>query len=168
MMKRLFLLRHGKAGLGSTDFNRPLAPRGESDAFWLGQYLMKNDLWPDRVFCSSAARAQGTFNHLQQGVNRPLVAEYRDDLYLASPSLITKIIHRLSPDISSVMIIAHNPGLSELFQQLHQSPSQNKHSQKYPTCALAILDFKVQSWKDMKSNLGQLYRLVIPSDEKNN
>lgn len=167
-MKRLFLLRHAKAGFGTSDQNRPLSPRGKREALWLGDYLKKKDLLPDYIICSSANRTKETYSQLL-GENRDIShkvppANFRDDFYLASADHILHHIKSLEPTVKAVMIIGHNPGLSKLFQYLAHNPPQDSRSLKYPTCTLGILDFEIEDWSDLKTNTAQVIKMVIPSD----
>jgi len=163
-MRKLFLLRHAKADTGSRDQSRPLAPRGKRDAFWLGQYLKKAHILPDYILCSSATRARETLSQMQDGAETPFDAAFQDDLYLASPAYMMGQIQCLPPNIAAPMIIAHNPGLSMLFQDLAHTPPRDSRSLKYPTGMLALLDFDITGWSALKSHMGQIVKLIIPSD----
>src|SRR6185503_3983123 len=63
VMKRLFLLRHGKAqpADGSVeDFERTLLLSGMQDASAMARYLRKGDYKLDLILCSSSARTTQT------------------------------------------------------------------------------------------------------------
>lgn len=165
-MKRLFILRHAKAGTGPDDYDRPLAPRGNRDSFWLGQYLKKTRVLPDLVLCSSAVRARETLIQLQAGAATSFPTRLQDDLYLASAHYVIRRIHRLESDITAVMIIGHNPGLSRLFQLLSHNPPRDSRSLKYPTCALAVMDFDIDDWSGLNNHSGHVLEMIIPSDRR--
>ena len=61
-MPTLIVLRHAKAasGLGIPDIDRTLTDRGRRNATAAGAWLRANDLVPDRVLCSIAARTRET------------------------------------------------------------------------------------------------------------
>lgn len=163
-MKRLFLLRHAKAGPGPKDHSRPLAPRGNRDSFWLGQYIKKLPVLPDFVLCSSARRTTETLDRLQAGAALIFPARFRDDLYLASAQYIFHQIRAFGADITAPLIIGHNPGLARLFQDLTRDPPRDDRSLKFPTGTVAIMDFDIESWSALKSSTGQLLEMVIASD----
>ncbi len=173
-MKRLFLLRHAKAGFGLSDAERPLAARGRRDALWLGRHLAGADLLPEHIFCSAAARARESLDHLRQGMasanmesapmKRAPSSSLHDDLYLASARRMTALIRKADDRLASLMIIAHNPGLARLFRDLLNRPPAEGRSLKYPTCALGVIDFDVARWNAVESNTGQLYYWLVPSD----
>lgn len=159
-MKRLFLLRHAKAGFGPRDQTRPLSERGKRDAFWLGQYLKRENLLPGHILCSSAVRAQESLSRLLEGAEMVIPASFCEDLYLASADHMMNQLQNLAPDIKAPMIIGHNPGLCLLFQSLAG------RSLKYPTCMTTILDFDIDIWSDLKSNSGQLLDVILPADNQ--
>ncbi len=163
-MKRLFLLRHGKAGFGTNDMSRPLAPRGTHDILWLGKYLKEQKLLPDHILCSESARTQQTSAQLQKGAEIEISTSLQNNLYLASAETIAQNICRCEADLNAIMVIGHNPGLSILFQSLALKTPQNPRILKYPTGALAILDFDMDSWDQLQNKKGQLIKFIIPSD----
>ena len=163
-MKRLFLLRHAKAGYGPSDQTRPLNHRGKRDAFWLGQYLCERNLLPDHVLCSSAKRTMETYDRLQDGVDGLPPVYFQSDLYLATADHILRQLQNLDTDITAPMILCHNPGISQLFQQLVHRPPQDHRTLKYPTCCLGIIDFDIENWSELKNDTGKVFKVVIPSD----
>ena len=63
MRRELLVLRHAKSAWDTdaeTDFDRPLATRGERDRWRMADWLVRNDLCPDEVVASSAVRARDT------------------------------------------------------------------------------------------------------------
>ncbi|MCF6196091.1 MAG: histidine phosphatase family protein [Emcibacter sp.] len=163
-MKRLFLLRHAKAGFHPEDKSRPLAQRGIRDATWLGQYIKDTGLIPDYILCSSAVRARETGGYLLKNRKDKPQISFQDNLYLAPAGHLYDELKSLGPAINNVMIIGHNPGLSALFQNLATDPPTDSRSLKYPTCMVAILDFDILDWSQLKSCTGQVFDLIIPSD----
>ena len=167
-MKRLFLLRHAKAGFGTSDQIRPLSSRGRNDASWLGQYLKNSEVLPDHILCSSATRAVETQSQLLEGIETDIPTSFHDDLYLASGQHIAHQLQLLAPNINAPMIIAHNPGLAMLFQDLVCIAPNDDRSLKYPTCMVTVMDFDIDVWSELRSNTGQLFKMIVPSDEQKN
>lgn len=164
-MKRLFLLRHAMAGVASSDQARPLAPRGRQDAFWLGRTLKAADLLPDHILCSTATRARETLDHLLSGTETSPPTSFQGDLYLAPARHMTRMLQNLDTAITAPMIVGHNPGIAQLFQDLAHNPPQKGPSLKYPPCMVTIMDFDITDWSQLKSHTGQLFDLIIPSDK---
>lgn len=163
-MKRLFLLRHAKAGFATSDRARPLTKHGTKEALWLGQYLKAAHMMPDHILCSDAERTKETLSLLLEAGEIKIPAHIQDDLYLASAQLMSNQIQRLKSDINSAMIIGHNPGIAILFQQLASKSAIKKRHLKYPPCTLGILDFDMGDWADLNNDMGQMVEFIIPSD----
>ncbi len=167
-MKKLFLLRHGKAGIGANDKSRPLAPRGKQDIFRLGQYLKTSRMLPDHIFCSSALRTRESFDQIKAGAAISLPVDFCDDLYLADAEYMTRLIQKFDQKISAAMIIAHNPGLAQIFHNLSQDPSNEHHNLAFPTGTLAIIGFDIDDWSELKNDSGQILRVIMPVEMRKN
>jgi phosphohistidine phosphatase len=167
-VKTVFLLRHAKSSWDQSfleDFRRPLAPRGRKAAARLGRFMGKGGLIPDRVLCSSAVRATETWELVSEGLGGSVPTDFRDDLYHASPGTLVKLIRSLPDDEGSVLLIGHNPTFESLARQLAGSGDERairSLASKYPTGALAILDFRIQSWKELDAGEGDLRDFVRP------
>jgi phosphohistidine phosphatase len=171
-LKRLFLLRHAKAQPadgGTEDFDRTLMLSGMQDGAVMARYLRKNDYTVEKIFCSSSARTTQT----AELVLHELVAdiEYREALYLAEPAKIVAAVRAAPAGVSSLMVVGHNPGLEEVATLLAREPVRRKErarhealEEKFPTCALAILDFDVGRWRDVMQGTGRLVEFVRPKD----
>jgi phosphohistidine phosphatase len=171
-MKRLFLLRHAKAvpsESGIEDFDRTLMLSGMQDAGAMARYLHKSDYKADLILCSTAARTAQTGELVVQQLECEI--EYRDNLYLAEHSKLLAAIRGAPAAVSSLMMVGHNPGLEALAALLAREPVRRKErarhealEEKFPTCALAILDFDVGRWRDIAAGTGKLVEFVRPKD----
>ncbi len=171
-MKRLFLLRHAKAQPadgGTEDFDRTLMLSGMQDGAAMARHLRKNSLSVQLILCSASARTTQTVELLLH----ELVAEieYRDNLYLADAARIIAAVRGAPANVSSLMIVGHNPGLEICATQLAREPVRRRErtryealEEKFPTCALAILDFDVGRWRDVEPGTGKLVDFVRPKD----
>lgn len=67
MSKKLIIMRHAKSSWEheGTDKTRPLNERGRKSATALGEWLRSQNLHPDTILCSSAARTQETAARLK-------------------------------------------------------------------------------------------------------
>ena len=171
-MKRLFLLRHAKAvpaESGIEDFDRTLMLSGMQDAGAMARYLGKNDYAVELILSSSAARTAQTTELVVQQLDCEV--EYRDALYLADPAKIVAAIRGAPVSVSHLMMVGHNPGLEACAALLAREPVRRKErarhealEEKFPTCALAILDFDVGRWRDVAPGTGKLVDFVRPKD----
>lgn len=171
-MKRLFLLRHAKAvpsESGIEDFDRTLMLSGMQDAGAMARYLRKSDYTLDLILCSSAARTVQTAELLLQQL--PCDIEYRDNLYLAEPAKIVAAVRAAPANVSALMVVGHNPGLEATATSLAREPVRRKErvrrdvlEEKFPTAALAVLNFDVEKWRDIRPGEGKLADFVRPRD----
>ena len=171
-MKRLFLLRHAKAvpaEAGIEDFDRTLMLSGMQDAAAMARYLRRNDYAIDLILCSAAARTVQTAELLLHEI--ACEVEYRDNLYLAEPARILSAVRAAPAGVSALMVVGHNPGLEACASLLAREPVQRKErmrhealEEKFPTCALAILDFDTGRWRDVAQGAGRLVDFVRPKD----
>jgi phosphohistidine phosphatase len=159
--RRLILIRHAKAveeDVGG-DHARALSERGVADAAALGEWLKAQGLLPDMALCSTATRTRQTLAAL--GKNIPTMLS--DKLYLASPHDMLSQIQSTDDAITTLMVVAHNPGSHALLAQLVGSCATAADADrlllKFPTSACAVLEFAVGSWRDVVDESGQLNTL---------
>jgi len=171
-MKRLFLLRHAKAvpsESGIEDFDRTLMLSGMQDAGAMARYLRKSAYAPDLILCSASARTTQTAELVLHEIECEI--EYRDNLYLAEPPKILAAVRAAPASVSALMIVGHNPGMEACAALLAREPVRRKErarhealEEKFPTCALAVLDFDVGRWRDVMQGAGKLVEFVRPKD----
>lgn len=169
-VKTLFLLRHAKSSWDDpylSDSLRPLAPRGRKAAPRMGAYMAQKGFIPDRVLCSVARRAVETWDLVSEELKHTLEVEIREDLYHATPENILSTLQGLPPYLKSVLLVGHNPTFEELALSLSGKGPKAPMSEmrrKYPTGALAIIDFHVDRWTDVRRGSGHLRDFVRPRD----
>jgi len=173
-VKRLLLLRHAKAvpaAPGVEDHDRGLLPRGRQDALKVGRYLANEDLEPEVILASTSRRTAETTDLLTGELSGTRRIDYLEGLYLAEPEIMLSIV-RLAPDSTkSLMVVGHNPGLEHLATSLAREPVKRKErdrfeaiGEKFPTAALAVLEFDVMRWRDVAAGEGALKDFVRPRD----
>ncbi len=171
-MRRLLLLRHAKAvqDSGEGDHARALTERGRKDAARMGHAMDTRGYIPDLVVCSNAVRTAETWRLLSPELAKMPKVELTKALYLASQKNILAQIAGGADGIKTLMLIGHNPGIEECAIRLARKPVSKAENQKlanmrekFPTCALAVLDFNVASWSDAGSG-GILLEFLTPRD----
>jgi phosphohistidine phosphatase len=174
-MKRLLLLRHAKslADGTMTDKLRPLNARGRSDAPRMGIYMHHERYAPQLVLCSPARRTIETWELLGPELDAPMETRYPEALYLAASTGIQKLVRATADNVSALLVIGHNPGLEECAQALARHPASEQERElgatlqgKFPTCALAALEFDVSTWAELAPASGTLVDFVRPRDLK--
>ena len=166
-MKVLTLLRHAKSDWDDPiqrDFVRPLNPRGRRAGRTVGGEMRAVGLRFDRVLASPAARVAETLAEVEAAYGR-LSPGFDPRLYLASPDTLLDIVHETPDALSSLLLVAHNPGLEQLALAL-AAPDRltGEVALKYPTATLAELRFPVGSWTGIAAGGGTLARFIRPRD----
>jgi phosphohistidine phosphatase len=171
-VKRLLLLRHAKAERETADdIKRGLEKRGEKDSARMGRFLRDDVYIPDLILCSTAMRTRKTVELLLPELGRAPKVEYQSELYLAEPEVILSLIRRVADKTGVLMVVGHNPGLEQLALALAAQPLEkalrkryDAMDEKFPTCALAVIDFQVGRWIDLTPGRGELDAFVRPKD----
>ena len=144
-MKRLWLLRHAKAGpYSADDFDRALAPRGRKNAPAMGEKLAAVGCAPEKVLCSAGRRAVETMCGVLPSLPADLSIEVMRRLYTFSPGTVLQCLRALPEDTGDVMVVGHNPALQELALYLAGRGEEEAFAVlcgKFPTCAVAELEF---------------------------
>ena len=163
-MKQIFLLRHAKSDwstLGQQDFERPLVKRGINDALLISQYIQDKKHSVDAVFCSSAIRTKETFDLCAHSFNFSIEkATYLDELYFVSVDKAIKLIKGQNNDLSSVLLVGHNPTMHILLEEI-----TGKTIDSFSTCALAQICIE-NSWKDLSLKNCELKSFIRPKELK--
>ncbi|MDX8388769.1 MAG: histidine phosphatase family protein [Ghiorsea sp.] len=146
-MKSLLLIRHAKADWGtpgSRDYDRVLNPRGLRDAADMGQRIQAKNKVPDLFVASTAKRAEMSTQLMTQAMGYTIKnVEWFENLYLAMPSTILKVIMDTGDTLSSLALLAHNPGITELAEQL-----SGEYIGDMPTSAVVHLTAPINHWKE--------------------
>ena len=91
------------------DFDRTLMLGGMQDGAAMARYLRKSDYKVDLILCSSSARTTQTAELVLQELESEI--DYRENLYLAEPVKILAAVRGAAAQVSSLMMVGHNPGL---------------------------------------------------------
>ncbi len=169
MAKTLLLLRHAKSSRNDpdmADFDRPLAKRGRRDAPRIGRWMREAGLEPDLVLCSDAARTRETWSGLAESLHSAVPVLYERGLYMANAKALLHRLHRIAGDVGSVLVIAHNPGLEEAARALADGKGEalKRLQRKFPTAALARLDFEIEDWGKLEPGSGRLGLFITPAE----
>ncbi|MFI5011919.1 MAG: SixA phosphatase family protein [Hyphomicrobiales bacterium] len=166
-MRRLYLLRHAKSArpAGVADHERPLAPRGLDDARAIGSYLKQEMLLPDLVLVSTATRTRQTWDIVIQGLGVVPSVHFEPGLYDAPAARLSTAVAQTPDGIKSLLLIGHNPGIADLALRLAGHGDRYALARmraKFPTCALAVIDFPGDHWRVLAAGSARLDRFVTP------
>jgi phosphohistidine phosphatase len=165
---RLILLRHAKSEKsepGMRDRARRLNARGENDAAVIGVYMARHALIPDLVLVSSAERTRETWERLAPALSPSPRVTFEDRLYNAGTEAILAVVKETAPEVRTLMVIGHNPGLHDVARLVIASgdvEARERLNEGLPTSGLAVIDFAGDSWHKLHPHGGRLERFVSP------
>ncbi|MFT4279727.1 SixA phosphatase family protein [Microbacterium sp.] len=139
-MTTLVLVRHAKSDWGEPgldDHERPLNDRGRRDAPVVAARLAKTGFRPGVLLSSTALRARTTAAAFADALG--VAVEERDDLYGASAR--TLLATATTSGHESVLIVAHDPGMTVLAESLSRGGIGHM-----PTCAVATFRWRADDW----------------------
>jgi phosphohistidine phosphatase len=158
-MKTLLILRHAKSSwknLSLADIDRPLNKRGKRDAPRMGALLLEEDLVPDLIISSPAARARKTAKAVSNNSGYEGKIEIQADFYPGDPDSFIEAFYSIPDKFDRVMVVAHNPGLEELLYVL------TGESARMPTSALAQVALPIERWLNLDDDTqGKLVNLWL-------
>ena len=164
-MKDIYVLRHAKSSWDNSnlsDFDRPLADRGISDAKKMSNFLKDMNIKIDKVLCSNAIRAKETFDLTADGFNFEIdKATYLDKLYFGDTTTIIQDLKELDESLNNILIVGHNPTLHYLVEILTNEPIN-----RFTTCNLATISYDGE-WVSLNSQQCSLKSLIRPKELNN-
>ena len=160
-MKRLYVLRHAKSSWDNAnleDFDRPLNERGKMTAPLMGKLMRERGYIPEKIVASPAKRAAKTAKLARKGGNLAAEIEFDRRIYEAGTRTLTKVISEIKNGAASAMIVGHNYGMEDLIHDL------TGEAAPMPTAALAVIDLKIDKWKDVGPGKGKLVEVLRPRE----
>ncbi len=173
-MKKIYLARHATthhAKKGQQDRDRHLTTKGREEAFWLGQKI--KDLPPSIIISSSAVRATETSEIVHEILapeimNPGIKLELIPELYLAPPQIILGQLAKLSDRHKTVLLIGHNPGLSQFLFDISGPNSDRAALQRVygglPPAGFGILNSNLEKWAGLSKTNTRLERIYYPGE----
>jgi phosphohistidine phosphatase len=159
-MKTLLLVRHAKSSRDDpmlADRDRPLNDRGLRDAPKMGERLAKREVKPDLMLSSPAVRALTTAQLLAKKLDyKPKDIAVDDRIYATSSKVLLEIIHGLDDRLKCVMLVGHNPEMTELAHRLSNEITDMS------TCAVAEFSFDIKSWTKVGKHAPEKVKLDEP------
>jgi phosphohistidine phosphatase len=164
-MKRLILTRHAKSSWDdplTPDHDRPLNERGKAAAADLGVWLASRGYVPDQVLCSDAERTRKTWSGIAPALPGTPVLDLKPALYHAGPDVMLAVLKHAKGD--TVMMIGHNPGISEFAARLVARAPAHADFARYPTGATLVCDFNVDAWEQVGWGQAVVDDFIIPRE----
>ncbi len=165
-MRTLFVIRHAKSSWNEpdlADFDRPLNERGKRDAPRMGKRLKERDVHPNIMLSSPARRALSTCRKIAEviGYARENI-KIEPELYHAGEEEILDIVRQLSPSNHTVVLVGHNPGITDFVNSINAS--REPFIPRVPTCGVVSFSFDVDDWKSIGFGTGEFVFFDFPKN----
>jgi phosphohistidine phosphatase len=170
-MPRLLLLRHAKSAWDDhhlADIDRPLTPRGHRAAQLIAEAIEAGGFRPDRILCSPALRTRETLATLVSHLGDAGVEiEITPALYEPHAGDYCAVIADHGDVAKTLLVIGHNPAIQATAVLLCGSGDAAIAAEiagRFPTAALAVLDFTEPAWSRLKPHSGSVIAFVTPKE----
>lgn len=169
-MLRLLLLRHAKSDWsdpGLDDHDRPLSKRGLKAAPRVAAVMARKSYIPSLCLTSTARRARHTVDLVLAGLPgdeipvRPLPTLYD----FGSGGDVRQAIAENGGNSSPLLVAGHNPAFHGLALSLVANGRKSAMAElrrKFPTAALAVIDFPIGAWSELSRSSGRLVDFIRP------
>lgn len=162
-LKWLTVMRHAHAEAhraGRDDFARELDARGRKEAERMARVATTLGLRPAPLLASPAARTRATAETLAQALG--LGAEqlcFEPRLYNADLETLVELLQALQPTVQEVLLVGHNPGVSELVGWL-----AGTEPRRMPPAGLCRLQAELGDWSGLERGAFAAERLRWPGE----
>jgi len=159
-MKRLLLLRHAHAedaSGGMADIDRPLSPRGRAEALDAAHCIASARLRCDTLLVSPAVRTRQTATIVAAQLDIAEPPRFDATLYLADADTLLSALHHGGGDARTLLLVAHNPGVSELAQRFQAAPPPVE----LMTSGLCLVTFASRTaWHELQPAMATGFKLL--------
>lgn len=167
IMLRLFVLRHANTAWalpGQRDKDRQLNADGLRDLDTIADWISANDLRPGHVYCSTAVRTRATLEGISRALEPVPDIAFLDAMYDGYTDHYLEAVraHGANEDL---LMVGHNPSCAGLVSTLispEDIQGQQRASYSFPTGSLAVLEFPIDAWSDLKPASGTLRNFFVP------
>lgn len=161
-MKQLTLIRHAKSDWNQTglrDIERPLNSRGLHDAPKMAE-LFALKFSPEYWLISPAKRAQQTAGYFLRRLHvKQENQSTADALYAFNLDEVIALVDQIDNRHLSAALVFHNPTISYTANYYCHS-----FQSEAPTCAIIVLQFEVNNWKEITSDSAQIVYYDYPKN----
>jgi phosphohistidine phosphatase len=149
-MKHLLLLRHAEAEAappGASDIDRTLTERGRLEAMDAAQCIAQAGVSIDAILVSPSRRTRETAAIVAAQLNLSVPVDHEPVLYLGAPDALRRSLNGCRARAQSVLLVAHNPGISELAHEL----TGGALNVALKTAGLCHMTFMQSTWSGLES-----------------
>ena len=160
-MKQLYIARHAKSSWDDftiSDHERPILGKGRRKTEKVANTLKSKAILPELIISSTAQRAKETALLLAKGLGYPEdKIVFNKNIYHASDDEVLRELYGLDNTIKSVMIVGHNPTLTDVVNRFSKEMIDN-----LPTSAVAAVTFKTDKWENIDGCRFKLNFILTP------
>ncbi len=121
----------------------------------------------DIVLSSTALRAVETIEIIKPSIKDTKII-YKKELYTFDDQIMIEFISKINDDISSVLIVGHNPAIQETVLRLARTDQNanllNKVEHKYPTAAFCTLTSTIEKWAHAGDTMFNIQEFICPKE----
>ncbi|WP_234735432.1 SixA phosphatase family protein [Tellurirhabdus bombi] len=161
MKRTLYLVRHAKAEdrtMFQRDHERELVSQGIMAAARVGRNLAEENIHPDCIVSSTAARAKATAKVMAEQLHiDPETIQLNEHLFDGGPKAYLGAINAVDASFSSAMLVGHNPDISYLAEYLTHTDVGSMS-----TSAVVTIEFDELEWAEISARTGRLVAHISP------
>jgi phosphohistidine phosphatase len=158
---KLYIARHAKSSWEDftlSDHERPILDKGKKKTIVVANELKRRGEIPEIIMSSTAVRASQTAEIFAEIMGYPKdKIIYNKNLYHANDDQILEELYGLDNNIKSIMIVAHNPGLTDLVNIFTKDFIYN-----LPTSGVACVKFKSDKWENIDTCKHKVEFILTP------
>ena len=163
-MKTLLMVRHAKSSWETPeidDLNRPIIENGINKTKKVIEYLKEKNILPDIIVSSHATRALQTARLFAEGLSYTKEIEVNKNIYEADEKSISDEVYALPNNASVVMIIGHNPTITQL-----ANVYLVRKSNFLPTSSVVSITFETDFWGEIDRSSKKVNFTALPKKLK--
>lgn len=165
-MKKLILMRHAESQpeqSGVYDRERSLSCEGMQELELIRRKLQGKLQGLNLVLCSNVKRTRQTLEGIKAILPSVCEPAFDDGLYHAPAASLLSHLQRLENALDFVMVIAHNPGVSDFLNLVIASAQKHPDAPKiFPTAGVAIFEGNFKKWSDAAPARFRLQTFLMP------
>jgi phosphohistidine phosphatase len=162
-MKTVYIVRHAKSSWEQIDLpdeKRPLMEKGRKRTERVLDFIHRKKLKIDLVICSHAVRAHETAKILAGGISYPLDSiKIEPQVYHGNSNSILDVFYGLPSTCNSVLLVGHNPTLTDLANNFLDVPIEN-----LPTSGVVSISFDTDKWEEISLARRKTNFVLFPKD----
>ena len=155
----MLLLRHAEAEAarpGVEDIDRPLSERGRTEALDAADCMSAAELRVDTILVSPARRTRETAIIVAAELDIANELQFEPMLYQGDAALLLAALQRCPASAQTVLMVGHNPALSELAQQF----MGGRQHIELRAAGLCRIDFEHDSWRQIRTDTAVAFAVL--------